>query len=488
MSSQAWYAKPLPFAVSCLIVPPVGLVGLWWRPSRLWKKIGGTVLLLILTVAYLVALGLRVEMSGSGMSPIFSFRTKERKFAAVEVNRATQAKQDVPVTLSQAAAVPSVPAYWTDFRGPLRDGIYTQMKIIAPWPDKGLQQLWKQPIGGGYASFVFGDGRAYTIEQRRNNEVVAAYDFKTGRELWTHSYAALFEENMGGDGPRATPTFHAGLVYSLGATGHLKVLDATSGKVRWEKNILTEHHAENVQWGMCGAPLIFEDKVIVQPGGKGSSVVAYDKKTGKLIWKSQDDNAGYASPALAVLNGKQQLVTMTATRMISLDPSNGYLLWDYPWVTQFDVNSAQPIPIDATHVFVSSGYGHGAALVEIAASAAKTVWQNTRMKNRFNSSVLRDGYVYGLDENILACVRASDGNLMWKGGRYGYGQVLLAGEHLVVLTESGELVLVRAQPEKFTEVSKFQAIEGKTWNVPAIEDGVLLVRNGEQMAAFRIGK
>jgi outer membrane protein assembly factor BamB len=192
------------------------------------------------------------------------------------------------------------------------------------------------------------------------------------------------------------------------------------------------------------------------------------------------------------LGGRRQILTVTAKRAVGLTPEDGKLLWEYPWVTQYDVNSAQPILLDQNRLIVSSGYGHGAALIELktgsGALTASKVWENTRMKNRFNSSVLHDGYLYGLDENILACVRASDGQQMWKGGRYGYGQLLLASGHLVLITEEGELVLLKATPDKQTEVAKFAAIDGKTWNVPAIENGLLLVRNGAELGCFRIGK
>jgi outer membrane protein assembly factor BamB len=503
-----WLRGRTALLISGIVVPPVGLILLWLRPIRWYTKIAGSLGILTLLGAHLVCVfGLRVELAGSGMRPIFTFGTPERHYARLEESRVIH-KQEAPQTEAQTApasaenssltAAPATPAapkpkaWWTDFRGPARDGVYPG-EILTEWPDAGLERLWKQPVGGGYASFVFGEGRAFTIEQRRENEVVAAYDLRTGREWWTHSYRALFQENLGGDGPRATPTYHDGLVYSLGATGEMRVLDARTGAVKWSKNIVTENGGSNIQWGMCGSPLIVDGKVIVQPGGpSGKSIVAYDKETGKLIWGSLDDRQAYTSPMLVTLAGKRQILTVTATRAVGLTVEDGKPLWEYPWTTEFDINSAQPIVIGENRFLISAGYGHGAALVEVTpaggAYKAKTIWQNTRLKNRFNSSVLYEGHVYGLDENILACVRVSDGALMWKGGRYGYGQVLLASGHLVVITESGELALVKATPQSHIEVAKFDAIDGKTWNVPAIENGMLLVRNAREMACFRIGK
>lgn len=508
MTQSSWLRSPAALAVLSLVVPPLGAAALWTTGARIWKKLLGTVGLAILTAVYLVVFfGLRMELSGAGYTPIFTFRTFERRMAALEENRAQQAKQAVPPAVPEARAPESLvgeaaPAgvtaavvpvserasYWTDFRGPQRDGVYMQGEIRTNWPDAGLERIWKQPIGGGYASFVAGGGRAYTIEQRRDKEAVVAYDIKTGRELWVHSYPAFFDESMGGPGPRATPTYSQGVVYSLGAAGDLKVLDAATGAVKWAKNILSGNAAQNIQWGMAASPLVFDGKVVVQPGGNGSSVVAYETVSGNVVWKSLSDQQAYTSPMLATVGGQRQILTVTAKRMVGLDPENGKLLWEYPWETMYDVNSSQPILAGTNQILISAGYGHGAALVEVNGSAVKTLWQNTRLKTRFSTGVLHEGYVYGLDENILTCIRLSDGNQMWKGGRYGYGQILLASGHIVVLAESGDLALVKATPDKYTEVAKFPAIEGKTWNVPMIENGFLLVRNAAEMACFRIGK
>jgi len=388
-----------------------------------------------------------------------------------------------------APAAPQHDAYWTDFRGPHRDGIYTQTAIRTDWPATGLEPLWSQPVGGGYASFVVADGRAFTIEQRRDQEVVAAYDLDTGAERWTHAWFAHFRETMGGPGPRATPTWHDGRVYALGATGRLVGLDAATGAVVWERDILADAGARNLPWAMSGAPLVVDDLVVVQPGGsRGWSVAAYDRRTGDVAWHVLNDVQSYTSPMLATLGGVRQIVVVTAERAAGLRPADGTLLWEYPWTVRVVPNIAQPLVASDTRLFLSAGYGKGAALVELTPDGdrfrAATVWETNRMKNRFGSSVLIDGYIYGLDESILACIDAATGELMWKGGRYGYGQLLAAGEHLLVLTERGELVLVRATPTGHEEVAGFRAIEGKTWNVPAMAGGRILVRNARQMAAF----
>jgi outer membrane protein assembly factor BamB len=380
-------------------------------------------------------------------------------------------------------------AYWTDFRGPKRDGEYRERPILTNWPADGLKPIWKQPVGGGYASFVIAGGRAFTIEQRGPREVVAAYDVATGRELWTNAWTATFHESMGGDGPRATPTWAGGHVYALGGRGELRCLDGDSGKLAWRTNILEDARATNLQWGMAAAPLVVDDTVVVLPGGpNGRSVVAYDRLTGRRAWSALDDRQAYSSPMLVTIGGTRQIVVFSAARVMGLTPDRGSVLWEYPWKTDYDVNASQPLVIGGNRVFVSSGYGTGAAVIEIAPSAGgfsvREIWRNIRMKNQFTSSVLHDGFVYGLDESILACLDAATGELKWKGGRYGYGQVLLASGHLIVLTEEGDLALVRATPERHQELGRFPAVGGKSWNHPAMSGGYLLVRNINEMAAF----
>lgn len=400
-----------------------------------------------------------------------------------------------PSTATAAAPEPASPAVptivwttgWTDFRGRRRDGHYTAGPIRTDWTT--LKPLWRQPIGGGYASFVVADGRAYTIEQRGTDEVVTAYDVLTGRELWTNGWNATFIESMGGAGPRATPTFRDGTLFALGATGELRALDASNGKVRWRTNILEDADAGNLNWGMAAAPLVVGHTLVTIPGGgSGRSIVAYDRATGRVAWSALDDEAAYSSPFRVTLAGVDQIVVFLATRVVGVSPDGGALLWEFPWSKGSNV-AAQPVPVGDNRVFVSTGDGAGGALIEVARDGdrltAREVWRTHRMKNDFSSSVHHDGFIYGLDQGILACIDAGNGELKWKGGRYGNGQVLLASGHLVITTEEGDVALVRATSAGHQEVAKMPVVvEGRTWNHPALADGFLLVRNSAQMAAF----
>jgi outer membrane protein assembly factor BamB len=425
-------------------------------------------------------------------------------YAELEKQRAEQAAQSAPSVTPSPSPSPSAgvspspgqtPAeapknYWTNFRGPRRDGKYEEASISTTWPAQGLREIWRQPVGVGHASFVVADGKAYTIEQRRSQEVVAAYDVNNGRELWTQKWNAEFTDSTG-DGPRATPTWDNGRLYALGATGELRCLDANSGAVIWGKNILSDNQARNLPWAMAASPLIVDDKVIVLPGGtSGKSVVAYNKNNGAPVWRVLDDTQAYVSPMLVELAGRRQIVVVSASRVVGLAPENGALLWEYSWDTDNGINVSQPIMVDRNRFFISSGYGKGAALVEVKGSGnkftASTIWENTNMKNKFNSSVLYNGYVYGLDETILVCLDVNTGERKWKDGRYGYGQIILAGDHLVVTSDQGDVALVKATPNAYTEVARFPAVKGQTWNYPAIAGGRLLVRNSTEMVAYDI--
>jgi outer membrane protein assembly factor BamB len=396
---------------------------------------------------------------------------------------------DLAAAQAPAAAHPvdAAQADWPGYRGPRRDGVIGA-PIRVSWD--GLTPMWKKSIGGGRASFAIAAGRAFTIEQRGRNEVVAAYDVMTGRELWTSAWPDRFSQWMGGgEGPRATPTWADGHVFALGGRGELRCLDAESGKLVWRTNILHDAGAKNLRWGMAASPLIAGDEVIVLPGGpNGRSVAAYDRRTGKRLWTALDDQQAYVSPVQVTLVGVPQFLVVSAERLVGLSLDRREVLWQFPWTTSHDVNAAQPIVIDDHRIFYSSGYGSGAVVIELTRAEAKfqvrQIWRNIRMKNRQSSSIFHDGFIYGLDEGILACLDAETGAVKWKGGRYGHGQLLLAGENLIVITEEGELVLVAATPEKLQELARVPAIDGETWNVPAFADGILLVRNTKEMAAF----
>jgi len=502
--------EPRPSSTRSEIAGDAGPTG---AVRRLLKGLGlGVAIAAMIGGVLYAAFGLRIVLDGGGSPRVRFVESSNEQARRIEEHRRAQraaapTPEADPASAGPTAPRPPLPAsegeaatsaaavpveassYWTDFRGPSRDGEYREGAVRTDWPAAGLTPVWKQPIGAGYASFVVARGRAFTIEQRGPDEVAAAYDVPTGRELWTTTWAAEFREAMGGDGPRATPTWADGIVYALGATGELRALDEVSGAVRWRTNILADAGAENLAWGMAAAPLVVDETLVVLPGGAGGrSVVAYDRLTGERRWSALDDPQAYTAPMLATLGGVRQLLVLSATRLVGLSPDTGRLLWEYPFETYNGINAAQPLLLGEDRIFVSASYGTGAAVIALEPAGdrftVREVWRNMRMKNRFSSSVLYDGVIYGLDESILAAVDAATGELLWKGGRYGYGQLVLVDDSLIVLTEDGDLALVRARPDRHEEVTRFPVLEGKTWNPPAIDGGFLLVRNLAEMAAF----
>jgi len=431
--------------------------------------------------------GLQIEWRG-GYLPRLTYRKTHPDYDALERDRQNRRTKPTPSGPAQAAA------YWTGFRGPHNDGHYDQGPIATNWPVEGLKLLWRQPIGGGYGSFAIAEGLAFTIEQRREKEALVAYDLQSGNEIWVYDWPGEFHDYYSEGGPRATPAYSDGKVYALGALGTLSCIEAASGKRVWSREILAENHAGVPSYGVATSPLVIGEQLIVlSAAGHGHSVLCFNKTDGNPIWSSLDDVTGYATPMLVQLAGETQIIVCCEKRTVGLSPNDGKLLWECPWhVKNKQMPIAQPVVLGTNRFMLSAGYFTGCAAFEIDRNkngfTARIIWQNSNMKNKFTSSVFSQGYIYGLDEDILTCLDAQTGQRKWKDGRYGYGQVILAGGYLIVLSGEGELALVKATPERHEEIARFQAINGKTWNHPAIADGKLLVRNGAEMACFGVGR
>jgi outer membrane protein assembly factor BamB len=381
------------------------------------------------------------------------------------------------------------PAEWNGFRGPARDSVIRGVRIETDWSRTPPVELWRQPIGPAWSSFAVAGDRVFTQEQRGDDEIVSAYELKTGKSVWKHRDAARFWESNAGAGPRATPALHNGRVYTLGGTGILNALDARNGALVWSRNAVTDTSATIPEWGIAGSPLVVGDLVIVAAAG---NLGAYDAATGKPRWYGPKDGRGYSSPQLMTLDGVPQVVLLNGPGILSVAPSDGAVLWKYDWPGDSIV---QPAIIDSDLLIGSgSGLASKTGMLRINVVHAdggwivKERWMTTGLKPYFNDFVVHQRHAFGFDGGILASIDVADGARKWKGGRYGHGQLVLLPEQnlLLVLSEHGELALVSATPDKFTEIARVPAIEGKTWNHPVLVGNVLLVRNGEEMAAFRL--
>ncbi len=379
---------------------------------------------------------------------------------------------------------------WPGFRGPERDGVARDASIKSDWAASPPVELWRRPIGPGWSSFAVAGDLLYTQEQRGEEEVVACYRVSTGEPIWRHRDAARFYESNGGPGPRGTPTLDGGRVYTFGATGILNVLDAATGAVIWSLNAATDSKTQSPYWGFASSPLVVDDLVVVAVSGK---LVAYDIAAGTQRWLVPSRGGSYSSPHLATLGGVPQIVLIRGAGVHSVAPADGKLLWEHAWPGVGAM--LQPALTADGELLISTnddmgGVGTRRLAVTHGGGGWKVEerWTTTAFKPYFSGAVVHEGHAYGFDGRILACIDLVDGTRKWKGGRYGNGQLILLRRQglLLVLSEEGELALVRAAPDQFTEVARFKAIEGKTWNSPVLVGDVLLVRNGEEMAAFRL--
>ena len=376
-------------------------------------------------------------------------------------------------------------ADWPGFRGPGRDSVVRGVRIETDWSASPPVELWRRPIGPGWSSFAVLGDLFYTQEQRGDDEVVACYNLTTGEPVWGHRDAARFWESNGGAGPRATPTLSNGRVYTFGATGILNVLDAGDGAVVWSRNPAADTGTEVPGWGFASSPLVVGDIVIVAVGGK---LAAYDLATGAPRWYGPAGGGGYSSPHLAKIGGVPQVLLLSTIGATSVAPADGTQLWQHPWPAGTRI--VQPALTADGDVLIGANEGIGRIALAHGAGGwtVKERWTSIGLKPYFNDFVVHHGHAFGFDGSMLSCIDLADGKRKWKGGHYGHGQLVLLPDQdvLLVLSEQGELALVKATPDPFTELARLPAIEGKTWNHPVLAGDVLLVRNDQEMAAFRL--
>jgi outer membrane protein assembly factor BamB len=397
---------------------------------------------------------------------------------------------------AQAGEEPAAPAAaekgagWPGFRGPGRDGVVRGARIETDWAASPPVELWRRPIGPGWSSFAVHGDLLYTQEQRGEDEVVSCYNMTTGEPVWRHKDAARFWEPGAGAGPRATPALSNGRVYTLGATGILNALDAKDGSVLWSRNAAADTGAKLPVWAFAGSPLVLGDAVIAATAGK---LVAYAAATGDPRWLGPAGGGGYSSPHLVTIDGVVQILLLNGAGAVSVAPADGTLLWEHGWNGDGIV---QPGLTADGDVLLGSGSGMGneVGVRRLAVAqgpggwTTEERWTSIGLKPHFNDFVVHKGHAFGFDGSYLASIDLADGKRKWKGGRYGHGQLVLLPDQdlLLVLSEKGELALVKAAPDQFTELARFPAIEGKTWNHPVLAGDVLLVRNDQEMAAFRL--
>ncbi|MCJ7579984.1 MAG: PQQ-like beta-propeller repeat protein [Candidatus Aminicenantes bacterium] len=444
------------------------------RPRRLAMVV---TILLACGIWTLVRTGGINNAAESDLAWRWSETPEERLLAQIE---------DKPTALLMVPAETETGYDWPGFRGPDRDGIIRGVRIKTDWSESPPVELWRRPIGPGWSSFAVRGTLLYTQEQRGDDEVVSCYNMTTGDPVWMHSDATRFWESNGGAGPRGTPTLSDGRLYTFGATGILNVLDAGDGSIVWSRNAAADTDTKVPIWGFSSSPLVVNDIVIVAVAG---SLIAYDITTENPRWSLPAGGDCYSSPHLLHINGITQILLLNEAGAICVSPSDGTLLWEHPWPGHPIV---QPTQIADSDILISVDEKSGVRRITVEHGpdgwTSKELWTSARLKPYFNDSVIHNGHAYGFDGPILACIDIEDGERKWKGGRYGRGQFVLLSDQnlLLVLSEKGDLALVMATPDQFTELGRFPAIKGKTWNHPVLVGDVLVVRNGEEMTAFRL--
>jgi outer membrane protein assembly factor BamB len=462
-----------------------------------YRRVGLALLLILLMAAVAVV---RIDQVTGDMVPSFRFVWTPSRDARMVGSQAPEGQ-------GGSDLISTTPIDFPQFLGPDRNGIIESLQLEPDWRSFTPRMVWKQPIGAGWSGFAAVNGYAVTMEQRGEEEWVSCYRADTGELQWGHRIQARHETTLGGVGPRSTPTIHEGRVLALGATGVLRCLDGADGSLIWSRDLLEEFGVSvredmgNVAWGRAASPLVVDSWVVVPAGGPRNSpvsLVSYDLDSGVEAWRAGSSQIGYSSPIVAELHGTRQIIMVNEDTVSGHHLDGGEVLWTYPWPgsSTGSANTSQPSVIEdeaGTSVFVSKGYGQGVARFLVEHDASRDTWATRKLyesaqvlKTKMTSAVVRYPHAFGLSDGILECIDLRDGRRLWKRGRYGHGQILLVGDHLLVLGESGELFLVEAVAEEHRELHQIPVLQGKTWNTLCLHGDLLLIRNGEEAACYQL--
>ena len=480
------------------IGPPVLVTGwaLWLLIARKWSPTAiRNGLLVALALAWAPFTLVRVNGVDGDQSTSISARwstTAEDQYLAERAAAAkSSASPSVAPETNQTLAL--APGDWPGFRGENRQGELHGTKIATDWKTAPPKLVWKQRIGPAWSSFVVLGHRLLTQEQRGEEEAVVCLDAATGKEQWAHLDKARFSDGQAGAGPRSSPVFDKGRIYSMGATGVLNCLDAATGRVLWTRDALADSGASKPMWGFSSSPLVVGDLVIVYAGGPGDKgLLAYRVADGKPAWSVATGPVSYSSPQLVTLGKEAQVLLLSDAGLIAVDPTSGKLRWSYETPPRQMWRVAQPRQVGEGSIVLGSE-DLGLMRLDLTPHSDTTwtptvAWTTRALRPAYNDFVYQDGYIYGFDEGFCCCVDAKTGTRQWKGGRYGHGQMLLIADQklLFVISEYGAGVLVSARPDKHEELGRFEAISGKTWNHPVIARGRLYARNSEEIACYQL--
>ncbi len=396
------------------------------------------------------------------------------------------------VILVVLLSMPLAASDWPQFLGPSRNGVYSGTSLNEKWPATGPRVVWRKQIGQGLSGPVVAGQRLILFHRVENREIVESLDAATGSPQWRHAYSTTYRDDFGFDeGPRAVPVVADGIVYTYGAEGKLHAVDLGTGKPLWNVDAMRQFEVEKGFFGAAGSPLVEGGSVIANVGGKNAGIVAFDTKTGKVIWTATTDAASYSSGVAATILGRRYAVFLTRAGLVGLDPVNGQVQFQRPWRARqaASVNAATPIVVGNT-IFVSAEYGPGAGALRFEGSKLADLWLSDEvLSNHYATSVFHEGTLYGFHGRqefgpVFRAVDLQSGKVLWSTGRFGAGSVTLAGNRLVIVRESGELVLAAASPKSFQQIAAAQVLPATVRAYPAISDGMLYLRNDNTLIAL----
>lgn len=382
------------------------------------------------------------------------------------------------------------PSDWPQWRGENRDAVSPERGLLDRWPDGGPRVVWRTDVGAGYSSVSISGDRLYTLWDEQGTQYLFCLDAATGKESWRLAVGTAFKHHYG-DGPRSTPLVDDGVVYAVGTQGRVVAVNSATGEPIWQHDLVREYGAKLPSYGYSSSPLVVGDRLVIEAGGKNATFMAFDKKSGQVAWRSENDSPAYSSPIDVSIDGVAQVVFWSAHGLHSLSPDDGKVLWRYAWetfcpVTGDPLNTGTPIHIAPDRIYISSG--SGAAVLRIAREDEKfkveTVWESDEMRSDVNTSVLLGNYIYGFDRGTLKCLDARTGEIQWKARGFQRGSLIAADGKLIVFGESGNLALVDATPDGFVQKDTAQILDGKNWTSPSLAAGKLYLRNHDEMVCL----
>ena len=387
--------------------------------------------------------------------------------------------------LALAAGVPAIATDWPQFLGPDRNGTYTGPPLSETWGTSGPKVVWRKQVGQAFAGPAVVQNRVLLFHRVANEEVLESLDVKTGASVWRYAYPTNYRDDFGFDeGPRAVPVVADGVVYTFGAQGQLHAVDLAKGTRLWSEDTMKRFNVPKGYFGAGGSPLVEGGRVIANIGGDKAGLVAFEAKTGKIVWTATEDDASYSSGMAATIGGRRLAIFLTRDNLLGLDPATGMIQFQRRWRSRSaaSVNAATPLVVGDS-IFVSAEYGPGAGVLRVEGSKLVDVWASDEaLSNHYMTSVYRDGYLYGFHGRqeygpSLRAVEFKTGAVKWSQDQFRAGSITLVGDKLLIIRESGEMILAPASPQAFKPLARAQILPGVVRPLPAIADGFVYVRN-----------